>query len=131
MCQCLLVPIHQISKQNWHKYQLRKPQLMNFAFKTVLSKLFRIIQEYRLRRWNFANNSYQFSLSEIVFVLCGNHGNAGIAHYSSWKCKHVTRSILAAEVYALIERFDFSFTISSDTWRRIFDVPKAEGMSGS
>ncbi len=53
----------------------------------------------------FANNRDLFS--QIDYVICfvdSKHVN--IVHWSSIKCKRVTRSVFAAELYALIHDFD-------------------------
>ena len=62
----------------------------------------------------FATEEDHSSQLVMVVLLCDDHGNASIIHYSSWKCKRVTRSILAAEVYALTACFDYCFIIAHD-----------------
>jgi hypothetical protein len=53
----------------------------------------------------FANNRDLFS--QIDYVIClTNSKHVNIVHWSSIKCKRVTRSVLAAELYALIHDFD-------------------------
>ena len=50
----------------------------------------------------------------MMILLCDCNGSSSIIHYSSWKCKRVTRSILAAEVHALTACFDYCFTVAHD-----------------
>jgi hypothetical protein len=64
----------------------------------------------------FANNRDLFS--QIDYVIClvdSKHVN--IVHWSSVKCKRVIRSVLAAELYALVHDFDldvvFKATLSA------------------
>lgn len=54
----------------------------------------------------FANN-YNFS-SQIKFVitLVKSDNKANIIYWSLIKCKKITRSILALELYAIVYRFD-------------------------
>ena len=62
---------------------------------------------------SFANN-YDFS-SQIGFVitLADKNNNANIIHWSSIKCKRVTRSVLASELYGMAHGFDIGATIKS------------------
>jgi hypothetical protein len=54
---------------------------------------------------SFANNRDLFS--QIDYVIClVNSKHVNIVHWSSIKCKRVTRSVLAAELYALAHDFD-------------------------
>ncbi|KAI1000668.1 hypothetical protein K3495_g7530 [Podosphaera aphanis] len=46
--------------------------------------------------------------NKISFDLTGN-----LIHWSSTKCKRVTRSILASEIYGMVNGFDASFAITS------------------
>ena len=61
-----------------------------------------------------ATNEDHSSQLGMVVLLCEDNGNASIIHFSSWKCRRVTRSILAAEVYALTVCFDYCFTVAHD-----------------
>jgi hypothetical protein len=65
---------------------------------------------------SFANNRDLFS--QIDYVIClADSKHANIVHWSSIKCKRVTRSVLAAELYALAHDFDldvvFKATLSA------------------
>jgi hypothetical protein len=61
---------------------------------------------------SFANN--QDLSSQIGFVIVLSDGiNANILHWSSIKCKRVTRSVLASELYAMAHRFDTGAAIKS------------------
>jgi hypothetical protein len=54
---------------------------------------------------SFANNRDLFS--QIDYVIClTNSKHVNIVHWSLIKCKRVTRSVLAAELYALAHDFD-------------------------
>ena len=56
---------------------------------------------------SFANNR-DFS-SQIGYVIClADSSRANIIHWSSVKCKRVTRSVLAAELYGMAHGFDIS-----------------------
>jgi hypothetical protein len=65
---------------------------------------------------SFANNRDLFS--QIDYVTClTNSKHVNIVHWSSIKCKRVTRNVLAAELYALAHDFDldvvFKATLSA------------------
>jgi hypothetical protein len=54
----------------------------------------------------FANNRDLFS--QIDYVIClTNSKHVNVVHWSLIKCKRVTRSVLAAKLYALTHDFDF------------------------
>jgi hypothetical protein len=55
---------------------------------------------------SFANN--RDSSSQIGYVIClsDSTNKANILHWSSVKCKRVTRSVLAAELFAMVHGFD-------------------------
>lgn len=48
----------------------------------------------------------------MIITLCDNDDNASVLHFSSWKSGRVTRSVLAAEVYALSECYDYCSTVA-------------------
>jgi hypothetical protein len=61
---------------------------------------------------SFANN--QDLSSQIGFVIVLSDGNkANILHWSSIKCKRVTRSVLASELYAMAHGFDAGAVVKS------------------
>jgi hypothetical protein len=61
---------------------------------------------------SFANNRDLFS--QIDYVIClTNSKHVNIVHWSSIKCKRVTRSVLAAELYALAHDFDLEATLKA------------------
>ncbi|KHJ31689.1 hypothetical protein EV44_g3301 [Erysiphe necator] len=62
---------------------------------------------------SFANNKDFSSQIGFVVVLKDKENRANILHLSSTKCKRVTRSVLATELYALVNRFDSATTIKS------------------
>ena len=61
----------------------------------------------------FANNSDY--TSQIGFVICLTDGSnkANLIHWSSIKCKRVTRSVLAAELFAMAQKFDVASMLKS------------------
>jgi hypothetical protein len=62
---------------------------------------------------SFANNKDHSSQIGYVIVLADADNNANVIHWQSKKCKRVTRSVLASELYALSLGFDNSGTIKS------------------
>jgi hypothetical protein len=62
---------------------------------------------------SFANNRDLSSQIGFVIVLTDRNQDANIIHWSSIKCKRVTRSILASELYALAHGFDIGAAIKS------------------
>lgn len=60
---------------------------------------------------SFANNRDLSSQIGYVIVLADKTGKANILHWSSIKCKRVTRSVLGAELYALAHGFDMGTSI--------------------
>ena len=55
---------------------------------------------------SFVNNKDQSSQIGYVTVLADDNNNCNIIHWSSVKCKRVTRSVIASELYALVHGFD-------------------------
>ncbi|KAK1992697.1 hypothetical protein LX36DRAFT_694129 [Colletotrichum falcatum] len=51
---------------------------------------------------SFANNNDLTSQLGFIVVLANKQGNTNVVHYSSTKCKRVTRSVLASEIYAMM-----------------------------
>jgi hypothetical protein len=62
---------------------------------------------------SFANNRDLSSQIGFVIVLTDRNQDANILHWSSIKCKRVTRSVLASELYALAHGFDIGAAIKS------------------
>ena len=60
---------------------------------------------------SFANNQDQSSQIGYVIILTDSQNNANIIHWQSVKCKRVTRSVLALELYALSLGFNVTSTI--------------------
>ncbi|SLM37481.1 hypothetical protein PMAA_090260 [Lasallia pustulata] len=60
---------------------------------------------------SFANNWDQSSKIGYVIVLADGQNNANIIHWQSVKCKRVTRSVLALELYVLSLGFDVASII--------------------
>ena len=62
----------------------------------------------------FGNNSDQSSQLGMVITICDGRGRCSIIHYASWKCRRVTRSVLAAEAHAFSTCFDFSYALQHE-----------------
>lgn len=62
---------------------------------------------------SFANNKDLSSQIGYIIVLADSKGNANIIHWSSIKCKRVTRSVLASELYALVHGFDIGAALKA------------------
>jgi len=62
-------------------------------------------------------------------VLADGDNNANMVHWSSVKCKRVTRSVLASELYALTHGFDIASAVKAtlmkilNPWRSNEVVP--------
>ncbi|KAK1990607.1 hypothetical protein LX36DRAFT_664046 [Colletotrichum falcatum] len=73
----------------------------------------------------FANNNDLTSQLGFIVVLANEQGNseedttdgftltANVVHYSSTKCKRVTRSVLASEIYAMVAGADIAYAIGT------------------
>ena len=60
----------------------------------------------------FANNSDY--ISQIGFVICLSDGSkTNFIHWSSTKCKKVTRNVLTAKFFAMTQRFDVASMLKS------------------
>ena len=55
---------------------------------------------------SFANNNDLSSQIGFVILLADKDNRANILHWSSVKCKRITRSVLASELYAMAHGFD-------------------------
>jgi hypothetical protein len=62
---------------------------------------------------SFANNKDLSSQIGYVIVLADATKKANIVHWSSVKCKRVTRSVLASELYGMAYSFDIGAAIKS------------------
>lgn len=62
---------------------------------------------------SFANNRDLSSQIGFVITLADDSNKANIIHWSSLKCKRVTRSILASELYAVAHGFDTAIVLKS------------------
>ena len=60
---------------------------------------------------SFANSDNLSSQMGFVIVIADGQNNANILHYGSKKCSRVTRSVMAAELLALVNGFDHAFVI--------------------
>jgi hypothetical protein len=72
---------------------------------------------------SFAGNRDLSSQMGYVIVIVDTGNNANVLHWSSTKCKRVTRSVLAAELYALVNAFD-SASVIRDTLTQILRLKK-------
>jgi len=63
---------------------------------------------------SFAGNDDLSSQLGMIVRLKDAHYNACIIHYGSWKCRRITRSILAAEVRAFASCLDYSLNLAHD-----------------
>ncbi len=60
----------------------------------------------------FANNrDLSSQIDYVIYLVDSKHVN--IVHWSSIKCKRVTRSVLAAELYALVHDFDLDVVLKA------------------
>ncbi|KAF1937740.1 hypothetical protein EJ02DRAFT_411729 [Clathrospora elynae] len=70
---------------------------------------------------SFANNSDLSSQLGFILMLVNESTNAdgtftirgNVIHYSSTKCKRVTRSVLASEIYGMVNGFDMGIAIAT------------------
>ena len=46
--------------------------------------------------------------AKSTFLICGN-----VVHYSLTKCKRVTQSVLASEIYSIVNGFDIGIAIAT------------------
>ncbi|KAK1918681.1 hypothetical protein P3342_001730 [Pyrenophora teres f. teres] len=76
---------------------------------------------------SFANNKDLSSQLGFVLVLVNESIDAdtftiqgNVIHYSSTKCKRVTRSVLASEIYGMVNGFDIGIAIAT-TLRMVTD----------
>jgi hypothetical protein len=64
---------------------------------------------------SFANNKDLSSQIGYIVVLADAANRANIIHWSSTKCKRVTRSVLASELYAMTAGFDTGAVLKATT----------------
>jgi hypothetical protein len=62
---------------------------------------------------SFAGNRDLSSQIGYVLVLADGSGRANTIHWSSTKCKRVTRSVLASELYGMAHGFDIGGLVKS------------------
>jgi hypothetical protein len=73
---------------------------------------------------SFANNKDLSSQIGYILTIADRTGNANILHWSSIKCKRVTRSILASELYAMAHGFDIAAATKSTIDKALqIDIP--------
>ena len=62
---------------------------------------------------SFANNKDLSSQIGYIVALTDEKGQANTLHWSSIKCKRVTRSVLASELYGMAHGFDIGASLKS------------------
>ncbi|KHJ30736.1 hypothetical protein EV44_g3716 [Erysiphe necator] len=62
---------------------------------------------------SFANNRDCSSQIGYIIVLIDKYNKANIIHWSSIKCKRVTKSVLASELYGMTHGFDAGGALKS------------------
>jgi len=73
---------------------------------------------------SFANNKDLSSQIGYVIILTDATKRANIVHWSSVKCKRVTRSVLASELYGMAHGFDIGVAIKATVDRILqIDLP--------
>ena len=73
---------------------------------------------------SFANNKDLSSQIGYVLALADDTGSANILHWSSTKCKRVTRSVLASELYGMAHGFDMGASVKSTVDKALeIDLP--------
>ena len=70
---------------------------------------------------SFANNEDLSSQIGYVLALANATNKANIVHWSSVKCKRVTRSVLASELYSTVHGFDISVAVKT-TLNKILQI---------
>lgn len=73
---------------------------------------------------SFVNNRDLSSQIGFIVCLADSTNKANIIHWSSIKCKRVTRSVLAAELYGMAHRFDIGVVIKATLGKLLqADIP--------
>jgi hypothetical protein len=62
---------------------------------------------------SFANNKDFTSQIGYIVAITDKNNDINILHWSSTKCKHITRSVLASELYAIALGFDMNISIKA------------------
>ena len=60
---------------------------------------------------SFANAAGMKSQLGYLILMADDNGNCNLLHYGSNKCQRIARSVMAAEIQALVLGFDFAFLI--------------------
>lgn len=60
---------------------------------------------------SFANAQGMKSQLGYLIMLVDDEGNCNIVHYGSNRCKRVARSVMAAEIQALVLGFDYAYVV--------------------
>ncbi|TAQ90470.1 hypothetical protein B7494_g1202 [Chlorociboria aeruginascens] len=83
----------------------------NLSFAAQLDRS--ILQLIAFTDASFANNKDLFSQIGYVIVLADGESKCNIIHWSSIKCKRVTKSVLASELYRMAHGFDIAAILKS------------------
>ncbi len=62
---------------------------------------------------SFTNNKDLSSQIGFIIMLADRNNQANVIHWSSIKCKRITRSVLAAELYAMVHSFNKGIVIKT------------------
>lgn len=60
---------------------------------------------------SFGNSDGLSSQAGFLIILADGQGKANIIHYGSKKCRRITRSVMAAEILALVNGYDEAFIV--------------------
>lgn len=66
---------------------------------------------------SFANTPVLRSQLGFIILVCDASGKCNMLHFSSYKSKRVTRSVLGAEVLAFADGFDYAYLLRHDLQR--------------
>lgn len=72
------------------------------------------LERARLALFNdarFGNSKKDKSQLKYIIILADEEDNTNIIHFESSRCQHVTRSVMANEVHALVLGFDATFSL--------------------
>jgi len=84
-----------------HKYKERGIILKKLDRKTLHIKMYSYA--------TYANCEDRKSQLGFIVLLCDGYNKANVLHFSSYKSKRVTRSVLGAEMYALADGFGYAY----------------------
>lgn len=111
--------LSQVSADNVDKKDILKLNNVVDAIKNEIPLTYRRLDKESLAvvgyaDAGFANNTDHTSQLGMFVLLKDKDNNAAIIHFSSWKCRRITRSVLAAEVHAFSSCYDYCVTLAHD-----------------